>query len=329
MATALDVCGKPRRLRTARIHLWDVRVCAHVCEQSLHVLQCVCVRSSSAVCARVLHISFLILRAGSGSRAAVPGSGAPGGVPRWRGAQRRTGSAPRRRWRATAGGGPGPHLGAAPGAGAGAGAAAGAGLGPGPGPGPGARLPVPGERLPSGARRRTAASPLATGTGSGAGSAPGAQTAGTTATAGSGAAGGHQADLASVDVLPVQLVDGPPHVGAAVELDHALVVTLLVGVGKGHLPHLTHQVLEVLPAAAGGQVLYDEAVRRPDGGAVLISSDVTVSTAAPATAVLVPPGSPGELHHHPLSAQVSAVQLVHRVFRIAVVVKLHETKSVL
>ena len=45
------------------------------------------------------------------------------------------------------------------------------------------------------------------------------------------------------------------------------------------------------------------------------------------TAVQVPPGSPGVLHHHPLSAQVSAVQLVHRVVRIAVVVKLHETKS--
>lgn len=91
-------------------------------------------------------------------------------------------------------------------------------------------------------------------------------------------------DLPAVDLGAVQLLQGPLHVRVLPELDHALVLAALVGVGVGHLPRLphvvlqrdqnredppvggspppprTHGYLQVLPAAAAGKILNNEPI---------------------------------------------------------------------
>lgn len=53
-----------------------------------------------------------------------------------------------------------------------------------------------------------------------------------------------KADLSTVDLGAVQLLQGPLHVRVQPELDHTLILPALVGVGIGHLPCLPHVVLE-------------------------------------------------------------------------------------
>ena len=53
-------------------------------------------------------------------------------------------------------------------------------------------------------------------------------------------------DPAAIEVVVIELVDGPLHVAPGGKLDHALVLPVLVGVGVGDVPCLSHQVLEVL-----------------------------------------------------------------------------------
>ena len=53
-------------------------------------------------------------------------------------------------------------------------------------------------------------------------------------------------DPATVEVVVIELVDGPLHVAPRGELHHSLVLPVLVGVGVSHVPGLPHQVLQVL-----------------------------------------------------------------------------------
>lgn len=88
----------------------------------------------------------------------------------------------------------------------------------------------------------------------------------------------HQADLPAVYAGAVQLVHGALHVRARAELDHALIGTPLVGVGIGDLPSLTHEVLQVLPAAAAGEVLHNQPVVRSSRRSVPVSPPAPIPT---------------------------------------------------
>lgn len=61
-----------------------------------------------------------------------------------------------------------------------------------------------------------------------------------------------EADLPSVDFGAVQLLQGPLHVRVEPELNHALVLPALVGVGISHLSCLPHVVLEEKKHDRGG-----------------------------------------------------------------------------
>lgn len=112
-----------------------------------------------------------------------------------------------------------------------------------------------------------------------------APAAGAAATTGSGAAARvgppsarsvlHQTNLSSVDVCSVQLVQSPLHVRVGPELDDSLVGAFLVGVCISHLSCLTHEVLQVLPAAAAGQVLHNQTVLSTDWRSILIPARAT------------------------------------------------------
>ena len=53
-------------------------------------------------------------------------------------------------------------------------------------------------------------------------------------------------DPATVEVVVIKLVDGSLHVASRGELHDALVLPVLVGIGVGDVPGLSHQVLQVL-----------------------------------------------------------------------------------
>lgn len=139
----------------------------------------------------------------------------------------------------------------------------------------------------------------------------------------------HQADFPAVDVRAIQLVEGPLHVRVTPELNYPLIGALLVSVRIGHLSCLTHEVLQILPAAAAGQVLHYEAVLCTDWGPILISARAAPAAVSTTVAISVSPWSAGMFDYHPLSAQVLPVQLVNGVIGVSVVLELHETITVL
>jgi len=69
-----------------------------------------------------------------------------------------------------------------------------------------------------------------------------------------------ESDPSAVQVSVVQLVQGVLHVVPAAKLDNALSRSLVMGVGVRDLSTLSHEVLEVLPRGAGGQVLHNQPV---------------------------------------------------------------------
>ena len=55
----------------------------------------------------------------------------------------------------------------------------------------------------------------------------------------------HQANLSSIDVRAIQLVQGPLHVGVRPKLDNALIRAFLMGIGISKFSCLTREVLEL------------------------------------------------------------------------------------
>lgn len=129
------------------------------------------------------------------------------------------------------------------------------------------------------------------------------------------------------------------------KLNNTLVPAGLVSVSIGHLTSAPHEVLQVLPAHPGGEVLDDDPVLGPCGRSVLLQPDGPVpvpsstSSAVPAPA----PGSPasssgappilvpavgcslGQLAGHPVSKEVGSVKIIDSVIRVTVVLKLDES----
>lgn len=92
----------------------------------------------------------------------------------------------------------------------------------------------------------------------------------------------HQPDLPAIDVSAIQFVKGPLHVRVCPELDHSFVGAFLVGICVSDLSCLAHKILQVLPAAATGQILHNEAVLSTDRGPVLVPARATPAAAATA-----------------------------------------------
>ena len=147
-------------------------------------------------------------------------------------------------------------------------------------------------------------------------------------------------DPPPVQLSVIQLVNCFLHVIIAGELHNSLVLARLVSVGVGDLPRAPHEVLQVLPADPAGEVLHDDAVLGPGGRAVLVQPDrspavppvpaPTPTARPPATAacpaVLVPAvrSALGQLQRHSLTEEIRAVQVIHGVVSIAVVLELNE-----
>lgn len=98
-----------------------------------------------------------------------------------------------------------------------------------------------------------------------------------------------------------------------------------VCISIGDIANLPHAILQVLPADAAAQVFDDYSVVCPCGWPISVSA--TVGPRAPWRRG--PAGSSvRQLDHHPFAIQFSAVQLVHGVIGVAVVIKLHKSETV-
>ena len=143
----------------------------------------------------------------------------------------------------------------------------------------------------------------------------------------------------SVELRIVQLIDGVLDILEASKLNHSLVLAGLVSIGVGHLPSRPHEVLQVLPADPAGEVVHDDPVVSPGGRTVLLQPNRAPSVplvpapapgpsaiAASAPAVLVSPvrSSLRQFAGDSLSQEVGAVQVVHSVVRVTVILKLDE-----
>lgn len=116
-----------------------------------------------------------------------------------------------------------------------------------------------------------------------------------------------------------------------------------MSVSIGHLTGAPHEVLQILPAHPGGEVLNDDPVLGPGGRsiflqpnwAVAISSSSAVPAPAPgspaassaAPPVLVPAvgSSLGQLAGHTISEEVGAVKIIDSVIRVTIILKLDES----
>lgn len=98
-----------------------------------------------------------------------------------------------------------------------------------------------------------------------------------------------------------------------------------VCISIGYIANLPHAILQVLPADAAAQVFDDYSVVCPCGWPISVSA--TVGPSAPWRRG--PAGSSmRQLDHHPFAIQFSAVQLVHGVIGVAVVIKLNKSESI-
>jgi len=132
------------------------------------------------------------------------------------------------------------------------------------------------------------------------------------------------------------------------KLHNALVPASLVSVGIGDLPGAPHEVLQILPAHPGGEVLNDDSVLSPGRRAVFLQPDGTVaipsSTITSSSTVSAPaPGPPaassaappvlvpavrsplGQLAGHTVPEEVGSVKIIGGVLRVTIVLKLDES----
>jgi len=102
-----------------------------------------------------------------------------------------------------------------------------------------------------------------------------------------------------------------------------------VGVGVGDVPCLPHQVLEVLPADPGAQVLNGHAVIGPHRRSILVKPRGLGVTPPPGRSIPVPTGSFSMLNRDTIAQQFLAVKLIDGIVRVPVVLKLNESKVLL
>ena len=118
-----------------------------------------------------------------------------------------------------------------------------------------------------------------------------------------------------------------------------------MGVSIGNLAGASHEVLQILPAHPGGEVLNDDSVLGSGGRSILLQPDGTVaipsssSSAVPASApgppaisssappVLVPAvRSPlGQLAGHTVPEEVGSMKIIDSVIRVTIVLKLDKS----
>lgn len=102
-----------------------------------------------------------------------------------------------------------------------------------------------------------------------------------------------------------------------------------MGVGVGHVPGLPHQVLQVLPADPGAQVLNGHAVIGPHRRPVLVQPRGLGVAPPPGRPVPVPAGAFGMFNRDAIAKQFLAVELVDGIVRIPVVLELNKSKVLL
>jgi len=102
-----------------------------------------------------------------------------------------------------------------------------------------------------------------------------------------------------------------------------------VGVGVGDVPCLSHQVLQVLPADPGAQVLNGHAVVGSHRWPVLVQPRGLGVAPSPGGSVTIPASALCVLYRDPLAEQFLAVELVDGVIRIPVILKLDESEVLL
>lgn len=116
----------------------------------------------------------------------------------------------------------------------------------------------------------------------------------------------------------IQALDGVFHVVAVRELHDALTVSL--DVGEHHVASLTHEVLQVLPAAAAWQVRHDYTVV----GSLATSAARSIATTVVSTTSAV---ALGELDTKAVAIEVVAVAAANSVLGIPVVIESNECES--
>ena len=156
----------------------------------------------------------------------------------------------------------------------------------------------------------------------------------------------HNLDPTSVKLRVVQLVNRVADILVPGELHNPLVPACLVSISIGHLAGAPHEVLQVLPAHPGGQVLDDDPVLSPGGRTILLQPDrpvaVPASSSSSSTVTASAPGPPavgsasppvlvsavrsslGQLAGHPIAKKVGPVKIIDSVIRVTVVLKLDE-----
>lgn len=136
----------------------------------------------------------------------------------------------------------------------------------------------------------------------------------------------HNLDPPPVQLVVIKLVDGSLHVSLGGKLHDPFISLVLVSIRVGDVPSFSHQVLQVLPANPGAEVLHSHPVVSPGGRSVFVkpwSSRVSPGPARPVPAP-VPPRSPGVLNRHSLAHQLLAIQLINRIISVTVVLELDE-----
>jgi len=102
-----------------------------------------------------------------------------------------------------------------------------------------------------------------------------------------------------------------------------------VGVGVGDVPGLSHQVLQVLPADPGAQVLDGHSVISPHGWSILVQPRCLGVPPPPGGSVTIPARAFSMFHRDTLAEQFLAVEFIDGVISVPVVLKLDESKVLL
>jgi hypothetical protein len=123
---------------------------------------------------------------------------------------------------------------------------------------------------------------------------------------------------ASIEVVIVKLVNSSLHVTSGGKLDNSFIFTVLMSIGIGDVTSLSHQILQILPRYPGGEILHSHPVVGPCGRAVPAPISGSISSCAP-----------GMFDRHPLAENLLPVELVDRVIRVPVVLKLHKAEPLL
>jgi len=106
-----------------------------------------------------------------------------------------------------------------------------------------------------------------------------------------------------------------------------------MSISIGNISSLPHQVLQILPANPGAEVLHHDPVVCPGGGTILVqpwSSGISssVSSSVPVTGPITSSSS-SMLHRHPFSQNLLSIEFIDSIISIPMIIKLHKSKSLL